>query len=76
MEHAMPMQKVQSVEVGQGDRAAVIGDRLDRIESKLDQVLALLTDEGAEDEEAEEMVEIVTMDGKRHSVARSPNGTL
>ena len=51
-------------------------DRISRIEAKLDQVLALLTDEGAEDEEAEQAVEIVTMDGKRHSVPRSPNGTL
>ena len=52
------------------------GEQLDRIEAKLDQVLALLTDEGVEDEEADQAVEIVTMDGKRHSVARSPNGTL
>ena len=51
-------------------------DQLDRIEAKLDQVLALLTDEGAEDEEAEQAVEIVTMDGHRHQVERSPNGTL
>ena len=52
------------------------GEQLDRIEAKLDQVLALLTDEGVEDEEAEQVVEILSMDGKRHSVSRSPNGTL
>ena len=52
------------------------GDQLDRIEAKLDHVIALLTDEGAEDEEVEQAVEILTMDGKRHSVSRSSNGTL
>jgi len=67
------MQEVQPFEVGQGDRAASVGDRLDRVESLLLQVIALLTDEGVEDEEAEEMVEIVTMDGHRHQVARSPS---
>ena len=51
-------------------------DQLDRIEAKLDQVLALLTDEGVDAEDEEQVVEIVTMDGKRHSVSRSPNGTL
>ena len=51
-------------------------DQLDRIEVKLDQVLALLTDEGVDAEDEEQVVEIVTMDGKRHSVPRSPNGTL
>ena len=52
------------------------GEQLDRIEAKLDQVLALLTDEGVDAEDEEQVVEIVTMDGKRHSVPRSPNGTL
>ena len=51
-------------------------DQLGRIESKLDQVLALLTDDGVDAEDEEHVVEIVTMDGKRHSVSRSPNGTL
>ena len=51
-------------------------DQLVRIEAKLDYVIALLTDEGAEDEEAEEMVEIVTMDGQRHQVAPKPGLSL
>ena len=50
-------------------------DQLDRIEAKLDQVIALLTDEGAEDEEGES-VEVVTMDGSRYHVPRNPTGTL
>ena len=48
-------------------------DRISRIEAKLDQVIALLTDEGAEDEQEEQRVVVTTMDGKRHEVATSPS---
>ena len=51
-------------------------DQLDRIEAKLGQVLALLTDEGAEEEQAEQRVVVTTMDGKRHEVAASPSMSM
>lgn len=48
-------------------------ERLDRVEALLLQVVALLTDEGAEDEQDEQRFVVTTMDGKRHEVADSPS---
>lgn len=50
-------------------------ERLQRIEDKLDALLQALADEG-EEEDSDEAVEVVTMDGSRYRVPRSPAGTL
>ena len=43
------------------------------LHEKLDHVIALLTDEGAEGDHADEIVEVVTLDGHRQQVARNPS---